>query len=949
MPSANRSRFTCVVALALGLSLSGFASIKVMSSGLVYATLDEAVTNAATVDTLRVETGAYSIPTMVTIAKSLTISGGWDSAFTTQATDPLLTKFDGAAATPGRAVLVNGGVTVRLSTLTMENANLVTPPTGDSAHGGFAKFTALSNVTVDNCVVQNNQSASRGGGLWADNATLTVTNSLIKANKAVRCGGIYVGATAGTTLTVTDSVYDGNQNVGVDTIGAGSYVNNSIGTFTRVLFKNQLGGWAVSSAGAGSLININSCTFDNNDIGGMYFWSGPPTVFVRNSVMKNSSRGWGISTDTSKLTIEDCEIINNGTRGTVGDLSDASGGGVRLNSTEPCALVRSVVLDNNGQHGAGIYCAGSGQKTIDGVRVAGNYCYNVINIAGGSVADIKNSVIENNRGTPIDYWGDGSMAFAGNLENLLVRNNRGIVLIWGEKVNYLTNCRFEDNDNGVLGMNEMFMKLEGTTATLTNCTFRNNNVGGNTLLVIVPHGSVQANVEINNLLVENNVGRVMNVWNSIVNVRGAVVLNNDASQTWPGVFRTEASAQLLVENSFFENNNADGIIASTGGSQDGGPYTSVTVKGSKFFWNKGGGGFTTFDTVLDIENNALVGNEGGGIFIWGNASGVTSKVYNNLIANNVASDVAGGVSVVTNAIAELFNNTIINNEATNATLGGGGVLVDDMGYADLQNNVIWENQTAGQGKQILANNGGYVVTQTNDVASADVNDIVGAALGPNDLSVDPQVVSLTIPDGHLLPASPLIGAGTPIAAILTDLNGNTRYANPSIGAYEQIVGTQQLTTPDWTVNRPIDLGLFAKFVFTPTSGTDPRVVDYAPFYNDGYSLYGHLPAGTYDACVSVRYLDPVTLVTRPSRWVSQVAQVTATSGSSLVHTSIAMVGLGDTNGDGIVDDADITNVIIDFGSAGGASGDTDLNGDGIVDDADLTLTILKYAAENACP
>lgn len=52
---------------------------------------------------------------------------------------------------------------------------------------------------------------------------------------------------------------------------------------------------------------------------------------------------------------------------------------------------------------------------------------------------------------------------------------------------------------------------------------------------------------------------------------------------------------------------------------------------------------------------------------------------------------------------------------------------------------------------------------------------------------------------------------------------------------------------------------------------------------------------------------------------------------------------GDANGDGCVDDADLTAVILDFGfPPSGANGDTDFNDDGIVDDADITIVIMNF-------
>ncbi len=57
---------------------------------------------------------------------------------------------------------------------------------------------------------------------------------------------------------------------------------------------------------------------------------------------------------------------------------------------------------------------------------------------------------------------------------------------------------------------------------------------------------------------------------------------------------------------------------------------------------------------------------------------------------------------------------------------------------------------------------------------------------------------------------------------------------------------------------------------------------------------------------------------------------------------------GDTNGDGCVDDADLLNVLLSFGTQGRApTRHEDINKDGVVDDADLLLVLFNFG--NGCP
>lgn len=52
----------------------------------------------------------------------------------------------------------------------------------------------------------------------------------------------------------------------------------------------------------------------------------------------------------------------------------------------------------------------------------------------------------------------------------------------------------------------------------------------------------------------------------------------------------------------------------------------------------------------------------------------------------------------------------------------------------------------------------------------------------------------------------------------------------------------------------------------------------------------------------------------------------------------------DTNGDGCVDDADLLNVLVEFGGASSGAAQTDVNSDGVVDDADLLQVLFAFGS-----
>lgn len=74
----------------------------------------------------------------------------------------------------------------------------------------------------------------------------------------------------------------------------------------------------------------------------------------------------------------------------------------------------------------------------------------------------------------------------------------------------------------------------------------------------------------------------------------------------------------------------------------------------------------------------------------------------------------------------------------------------------------------------------------------------------------------------------------------------------------------------------------------------------------------------------------------------KLANVDLTSGQSIIFA----LTLGDTNDDNIIDDADLTGAILDYGGPP-ANGATDVNYDGMVDDADLTIVVLGYGQAGA--
>ena len=65
------------------------------------------------------------------------------------------------------------------------------------------------------------------------------------------------------------------------------------------------------------------------------------------------------------------------------------------------------------------------------------------------------------------------------------------------------------------------------------------------------------------------------------------------------------------------------------------------------------------------------------------------------------------------------------------------------------------------------------------------------------------------------------------------------------------------------------------------------------------------------------------------------------AGGGFAYLDLRFHTLGDVNGDDIIDDADLLQVLFAFG---GGDAQADINGDGTVDDADLLTVLFNFGA-----
>ena len=177
------------------------------------AALDTARTNAE-YDTLYLSAGVYDASTAgantfdfdASLAGSdglpVTISGGWDAAFTSRSDDPLATALDGGVN--ARVLYIKADAATAVAHITLELVGILngkttastTPPTSGAGILATQSLGGAVTLTVTRCVFYGNFAADSSGGAIAAQGPITVTESRFTYNKADTGGAVYLWATS---------------------------------------------------------------------------------------------------------------------------------------------------------------------------------------------------------------------------------------------------------------------------------------------------------------------------------------------------------------------------------------------------------------------------------------------------------------------------------------------------------------------------------------------------------------------------------------------------------------------------------------------------------------------------------------------------------------------------------------------------------------------------------
>ncbi|HUF00712.1 MAG TPA: hypothetical protein VMN99_15765, partial [Anaerolineales bacterium] len=173
-------------------SPSGDDSNDCLSPSTPCATINSAISRASSGDIVNVAEGAYTGPgsEVVRIDKNISLSGGWDSAFSTQGG---FSTVDGQSSM--RGVFVANGVAGALDRFIIRNGSFSDYGGGIYSDGDLA----LSNSSIHSNSIGN---FCYGGGIFFNGTSMSIENSTVSNNHAGCNGGGVFSAQLSSTVTI---------------------------------------------------------------------------------------------------------------------------------------------------------------------------------------------------------------------------------------------------------------------------------------------------------------------------------------------------------------------------------------------------------------------------------------------------------------------------------------------------------------------------------------------------------------------------------------------------------------------------------------------------------------------------------------------------------------------------------------------------------------------------
>ncbi len=272
--------------------------------------LDTARTNGED-DTIYLQTGTYyasagafSYGTAGNDNKAVTLLGGWNTDFTTQSDDPLLTMLDGGGTSRVLEIFADApgvDITFALENLTIQNGF----SSENNGAGIHAYSGGIDDGTIDldlrDCVVKGNVTSSGSGGGMYSNCYFEVHDAVFSSNSASTGGAMYIvdvpGGDKSLAPVIDNTTFEDNRSTGWQ----GSTIFNLVSpiitdcTFTGRDDGSSSGPGSTIYSHTGSFLTISNTVFSDNKTD---YWGSAIQIWnsgadITNSFFINNKAGEG--------------------------------------------------------------------------------------------------------------------------------------------------------------------------------------------------------------------------------------------------------------------------------------------------------------------------------------------------------------------------------------------------------------------------------------------------------------------------------------------------------------------------------------------------------------------------------------------------------------------------------------------------------------------------------
>ncbi|MBN2402154.1 MAG: hypothetical protein JXN64_07120 [Spirochaetes bacterium] len=296
-----------------------------------YPTIAEGVDAAQPGQEIWVKAGTYNLSAILTIAKSVSIYGGFNGTEKRRNERSNNNQITIISQTLAGNILfddTSAGKTILIDCFTIKGNHIEIILGASPAFNNcrFDKVTyngnggALnmddSSVTISQCLFDTCEaSTGSGGAIYAiNNATVNISGSTFTGNTATAHGGaIYANATS---LNIVNTTFNSNVASSASSNGGAIYAQNSNISVSNCSFTANSSNYSAGSNGGGAMyitstsLNITNTTFTNNDAeinGGAIYAAGNSTVAISNNsgfTSNSAVSGGAICANTgSEITI----------------------------------------------------------------------------------------------------------------------------------------------------------------------------------------------------------------------------------------------------------------------------------------------------------------------------------------------------------------------------------------------------------------------------------------------------------------------------------------------------------------------------------------------------------------------------------------------------------------------------------------------------------------------